>query len=66
MAKENAKTATQTLKKKAPKKNSVLFESNDPDGMFSAVYLLRRGASEKLGISDLEKVSEIEITVKAV
>ena len=61
-----AKQATQSMKMKAPKKGSVLFESDDPNGMFSAVYLTRKGAEAQLSITDLDKVKVIEITVKAV
>ena len=66
MPKTEAKTATLRMKQKAPKKGSVLFESSEPDSMFQAVYLMRSGAKKSLGIDDLDKVQEIEITVKAV
>jgi len=63
MPKTAAKTATVIMKQKAPKKGSVLFESSDPDSPFTAVYLTRRGASEMMGIKDLDSVAEIEISV---
>jgi hypothetical protein len=65
MPKNSDPITTITMKQRAPKKNSVLFESTDPDSLFQNVYLMRRGASEKLGIKDLDVVKEIEITVKA-
>jgi len=60
-----AKQVNLKMKQKAPKKNSVLFESNDPNSLFQAVYLMRDGAKKHLGIDDLDKIQEIEITVKA-
>jgi hypothetical protein len=68
MAKAEAKVKEATLKmrQKAPKKNSVLFESNYPESLFQAVYLMRDGVKQHLGIDDLDKIQEIEITVKAI
>lgn len=62
---EAKKEATLKLKQKAPKKNSVLFESTDPKSLFQAVYLMRDGAKQHLGIDDLDKIQEIELSVKA-
>lgn len=66
MAKENGKTATQTLSKKAPKKGSVLFEakSGEADPLFSSLYLMREGAKKQLGLTNLDDTSEIEVTVR--
>ena len=64
-ATEAKQQATLKMKQKAPKKNSVLFESNDPKSLFQAVYLMRDGVKQHLGIDDLDKIQEIEITVKA-
>ena len=60
----NGNTAVIKMKQKAPKKGSVLFESNEPDSIFQAVYLMRSGAKKHLGIENLDSVQEIELTVK--
>lgn len=66
MAEKNkSKTATFTMKQKAPKKNSVLFESTDPNSPLTNVYVMRTGASQALGISDLDNVKEIQFTLEA-
>jgi hypothetical protein len=67
MAKNNdTKTITQTMKLRSPKKGSVLYDSTDQNPLFQSVYLMRKAAEELLGISDLDKVQAIEISVKAV
>jgi hypothetical protein len=64
MPKEAGKSAVIKMKMKAPKKNSVLFESGDPNSLFQSVYMMRDGAKKLLGVDDLDKVTEIEMTVK--
>jgi hypothetical protein len=63
--KETAKTATQTFKLKAPKKHSNLFENSGPDPLFTGVYLMKTAATKLLGV-EADKITEIEVTVKAV
>jgi hypothetical protein len=66
MAKENGKIITLKLQQDSPKKNSVLFKSTDPTAAFQSVYMMRDSAKNLLGIPDLDKVKEIEVTVKVV
>lgn len=57
------KTATFVMTQKAPKKNSVLFESKDQGALLQACYVMRDGAKEHFGINDLDAVKELTVTM---
>jgi hypothetical protein len=61
-----AQAASTLMNQKVPKKNSVLFECTEADGLFQNVYLMRLGASNRLGVKDLDSIKKIEVTVKVV
>lgn len=60
--------AKQILVNLDPKKGSVRFQAKESDKhpLFTTLYLMRDAAKKYLGISDLDKAEEIEVTVRVV
>ena len=66
MPKAETKSTTFTLRKVLPKKNSVRFDAadGDPEPLINGAYASRLVAMKELGITDLEKVNGLKITVE--
>lgn len=60
------KTASVVLNVVSPKKGSVRFDADpgEQDPVVNAIYLERKAAAKHFGISDLNKVAGIKVTVE--